>query len=428
MRKVLTRDDVIFVIHNGIRFDIPVLEKLLNIKIKAKIVDSLALSWTMFPDRNRHGLESWGNDFGVPKPKVVDWENEPIEVYVNRCQEDVKINVRVWNYIWTKLKSLYPKEEKLWEYIDYIMFKMQCARLQEESGWKVDVEYCENSLKELLEERTIRVDRLRQLMPKVPIKSVKTPPKRMVRQDGTKTKIGQSWSDLLAQLNLPENTSEVEITEAYEEGNPSSTKQVKDWLFSLGWKPKTFKYLKDKETKETREIPQINLENGKGICFSIKELYEIEPHLELLDGLSILNHRIPMLKNFLDSRDKNNKIKAQVRGLTNTLRFQHAEPCVNLPRVGRLHAESIRGSLIAPDGYILCGADMSGLEDRLKQHYIYPLDPEYVKSMNREDYDPHLTLALSAGMITKLQMDNYISGEDKSIKPIRDQAKNGNYA
>ena len=41
------------------------------------------------------------------------------------------------------------------------------------------------------------------------------------------------------------------------------------------------------------------------------------------------------------------------------------------------------------------------LEDKLKQSYIFPYDPKYVKSMDDKDYDPHLLLASSANLITK---------------------------
>jgi DNA polymerase III epsilon subunit-like protein len=56
--------------HNICRFDIPVLERLLGIKILCKLIDTLALSWTLFPKQKLHGLAEWGEVFGVPKPKV----------------------------------------------------------------------------------------------------------------------------------------------------------------------------------------------------------------------------------------------------------------------------------------------------------------------------------------------------------------------
>ena len=38
--------------HNIIRYDIPVLEKILNIKIKSRLYDTLPMSWVMNPTRS----------------------------------------------------------------------------------------------------------------------------------------------------------------------------------------------------------------------------------------------------------------------------------------------------------------------------------------------------------------------------------------
>lgn len=422
MRSALQNADVL-VGHNIIRFDIPVLERLLGIKIKARLVDTLALSWYLQPKRNRHGLESYGDDFNIPKPEVEDWESLDIEVYTHRCEQDVRINTHLWNAQWAKLCLIYDNnEEEIWRFIDYLTFKMESARLAEESGWKVDLELAQEQLEKLELLQAEKIDQLRGMMPRIPVKVKKSKPKILTKKDGTPSAHALNWFQTLHDYNLPEDSEEIEIVRSYEEPNPASSIQIKNWLFELGWKPRTFKY------KEGREIPQINLENGKGICPSIKELYEKEPKLEALDGLSILNHRIPILRGFLETADDKGFVQAKIQGLTNTLRFQHAHPCVNLPRTNRPFSEGIRGSLTAPTGFELCGADMSSLEDRLKQHFIYPLDPGYVESMNREDYDPHLSLALMAGMLTEKQVERYKSGEDTSTKPIRDIAKNGNYA
>ena len=53
--------------HNIISYDLPVLERLWGIKPDCKIIDTLALSWYLFPDRQRHGLEWWGEELGVKK-------------------------------------------------------------------------------------------------------------------------------------------------------------------------------------------------------------------------------------------------------------------------------------------------------------------------------------------------------------------------
>jgi hypothetical protein len=264
-------------------------------------------------------------------------------------------------------------------------------------------------------------------MPKVPSISIKTKPKRFINKDGSYSKLGMDWIKLLSEKGLPlDYDGEVEIITGYEEGNPNSTDQKKDWLYSLGWVPRTFKEKKDKETGEVKQIPQINLDQGKGICESIKEMYDKCPDLELLEGLSVLQHRIGILKGFL--RDQQDGwLQAKISGFTNTLRVKHTE-IVNLPKPEKLFAAPIRGALVADEGFELCGSDMKSLEDRIKMHYIYPLDPKYVESMSTDDWDPHLEIAKIAGMLSQDQVDKYKSGVDKSIKPIRDIAKNCGYA
>ena len=61
-----------------------------------------------------------------------------------------------------------------------------------------------------------------------------------------------------------------------------------------------------------------------------------QPALENLDGLFVVRHRIGLLKGFLRDSDANGFIKAEIAGLTNTLRFQH-KTVVNLPKVSRTY-------------------------------------------------------------------------------------------
>lgn len=426
MRKFLTSAKVL-VGHNITRFDIPVLERLLGIEIKAKLIDTLALSWYLYPMRMRHGLEVWGEELGVKKPEITDWENLSQEEYEYRCSEDVKINIKLWKQMFAYLLDIYGSDKEIWKLLDYLAFKMRCARLQEESKWKLDIEYIKNSLSELMTVQEEKKVALSAAMPKVPMIVVKRKPKVFLKADGEYSKLGMDWIALCTKNDLPPTHSDdIPVLVGEEEGNPSSNEQLKDWLYSLGWVPQTFKTTKNKLTGETKDIPQINLEHGKGICPSIKRLYEKEPSLELLEGLSVLQHRIGILKGFLRDQE-NGWIKAQINGLTNTLRFKHTT-VVNLPKADKLYAKAIRGGLISEDGMELCGSDMSSLEDRIKQHFIYPLDPDYVNEMLSDRYDPHLSLALFAGKITQLEYDNYIDKISLLIKPLRDIFKNGNYA
>ena len=42
--------------HNIVRYDVPVLERILGIKIKARLFDTLPMSWVINHARSRHGL------------------------------------------------------------------------------------------------------------------------------------------------------------------------------------------------------------------------------------------------------------------------------------------------------------------------------------------------------------------------------------
>lgn len=98
----------LFVCHNVVCFDMVVLNRLLGLDLDYKsFADTLALSWYLFPERNKHGLAEWGNDLGVPKPKVDDWQNLTYEQYKYRCEEDVKINWLLWKKCEERLGELY---------------------------------------------------------------------------------------------------------------------------------------------------------------------------------------------------------------------------------------------------------------------------------------------------------------------------------
>src|SRR6187402_277554 len=96
IKDFFLQEDVTLIMHNGINYDIPAIEKIYGIKVKCKVWDSLAISWILFPERDRHGLQYWGETFGIEKPKIDDWEGLSVKEYIHRCEEDVKINWQLW--------------------------------------------------------------------------------------------------------------------------------------------------------------------------------------------------------------------------------------------------------------------------------------------------------------------------------------------
>lgn len=432
MRKFFSDPGAILVGHNITRFDIPVVERLLSIEVKCKLVDTLAISWYLQPKRVKHGLESYGIEYGMLKKEIDDWENLSIEEYVARCNRDVEINLRLWSEQYKHLLAIYGSEDEVFRFLEYLSFKMDCAREQERSRWKLDYDKAVAGRDSLLKEQQSKIQLLSTLMPKVPKTVKKVRPKKCYLQNGQPSSFGKAWFSLLEEKGLPEDYSGiVEVVVDYEDGNPSSHDQIKQWLFSLGWEPDEFKYLRE-EDGSVRKIPQVNKQTpGEvGVTESVKALFSKAPGLEVLDGLSVLSHRLSILNGFINNIDDEGYIQASIQGLTNTLRFKHSV-VVNLPGIDKPYGELIRGCLIAPEGKELCGSDMSSLEDRCKQHFIWAYDPDYVREQMSPDFDPHLDLAVAAGAITKEEADAY-KAEDKEvkkrIKPIRHVYKTVNYA
>lgn len=357
------------------------------------------MAWVMYPDRQLHGLESFGEDFGVPKPVVTDWENLSYHEYKHRCEEDVKINWLLWQDLIKRFKLVYGNaKEDMDKFFQYLTFKMKCAAMQEQAGWRIDKQLVERSIAILEKAQAEKVEELRQVMPPVKKYSVKSKPKQMTKKDGTHTKAALDWFKLLEEHDLPLfHEDDVTVVKGEEPANPNSSDQVKDWLFSMGWEPCTFDYKKNDDGTD-RMIPQVRKDSE--LAPSVKLLIEKHPEVELLDGLTVIQHRKSIFEGMLES-EVNGYVKAEIAGLTNTLRFKHKKPLVNLPGVDKPWGKEIRGSLIADPDTVLCGADMTSLEDTTKRHFIYPYDPEYVDEMATDDFDPHLKLLVIAGTITE---------------------------
>lgn len=493
-------NEIPIVMHNGISFDIPLMEKLFSIDLsKLMLIDTLALSWYLNFDRRTHGLGTFHEDYGIEKPAVEDWSDQPYEVYQNRVCEDVKINQALWKDLKRRLIEMYTTskieidsgsvggkrvnedeviaidelvglsvEEHINRILTFLMFKMDCARLQEKTRWEVDTELLfdsEKKLEAIVNETTLALEAV---MPRVPQYTKKEAPKKPFKKDGTLSAKGTKWKELLEVYEAKEvdefGTLKVEDTETkgvfkalsgYDEPKASSPAQVKALLYSHGWVPTSFRYEKDevafnawiarkpkegshnskwsewKNSKpEERAIPQISVggEDGKELCESVLELADEVPAIRKYAEYNVAKHRLGVIKGFIRDIKDGKWLQARIGGLTNTLRVQHRE-IVNLPGVDKPHGELIRGGLVAGEGKILLGSDMSSLEDRVKHSLMLPHDPEYVATMQEEDFDPHILMALTAKMISQKEFDDFKRGEKSSnAKAARKKGKTTNYA
>ena len=411
--------------HNIIRYDIPVLERLLDINVEARLFDTLPMSWVLNPTRPKHGLDSFYPDFGIPKLKIDDWENLSYGEYVNRCVNDVMITDALWTNLLKRFMHLYKNKVELDKFFRYLEFNMQCAAEAETQGWRLDVDMAKSCVDKLISLQEKKVTELSEAMPLRNLYKIQTKPKVCYKKDGSLSSHGKRWFNLLKEDGLPDSyEGEITVVKGVEDANPNSTDQVKDWLTSLGWKPCTHKYNKNKETGEEKKVPQVR-KNGE-LTESVKLLIEKNPAVATLEGLTIIQHRLGIFNGFIEC-EQDGYLKAEIDGLTNTFRFKHKKPLVNLPGVDKPWGKEIRSCLIAPKDSVLCGADMTSLEDTTKRHYMKPYDPKYVEEMSKDGFDPHLDLAKHAGKITQDDIDKHNSGE-KDLKSLRKNFKVVNYS
>ena len=293
--------------------------------------------------------------------------------------------------------------------IRYLSWKMDCLREQEVNPLKIDREKAQKYFDELSSIVETKREELKQAMPKVPIIQYYNKPKVCYKKDGSLSSLGEKWFQTLHRLGQPrESVGPVSEVVSYEDGNPNSDLQIKDFLFSLGWQPCTYKFVRNKETGEEKQIPQVRYfsqnDPRKGeLTDSVKVLIEKEPSLQALDGLTVAKHRQAIFKAFLDMSDEEGYCAATAGGLTNTLRLQHRNPFVNMPKADGEVAwgKEIRGCIIAPEGYEMCGSDVVSLEATTKRHFMFPHDPEYADAMGQEGFDEHLNLAVYDSSITE---------------------------
>lgn len=382
--------------HNIIQYDIPALKKLGLLNKQIPAIDTLGLSWYTQNTREKHGLEQYGDEFKIPKPKIADWKNLTTEEYLHRCEMDVRINLQLFKNQFELLKKIYSKKEGVEKLIDYIYFKLDCIREQEENPLRIDLEKARENMDKLAKMRDEKFEILKQHMPNVIHYKKISKPSKPYKKDGSLSAAGIKWFKLLEENNLPEDyEDEVEIIYKTEEPNPQSVTQLKDWLYSLGWKPD--KFVERPNTKgEINKVPQIY--DGEVICNSIKSMFEEYPYLENLDMIGKIKHRYGIFKSFLSMNKE--YVPSLIAGFTNTFRVKHVKPFANMPKVGTFFGAEIRGCIVTPENKLCCGSDCSALESTTQDHYMMYFDPEYVRDKRTPGYDAHTDIAVLANIMT----------------------------
>ena len=405
MKAIIDSYEIIFV-HNGYLYDTLLTEKLLGFSFNDKIFDTLPLSYYLYPARIKHGLKEWGVDLGVIKPTVDDWTDQPIEVYINRVVEDVKIQSNLTFKFVKDLLELYDNDIvaalNLWELLNSIF---DLYNEQYKTPFYLNMPLLENNIQVLTEMKQEKEKLLEKHMPPIPVIVEKCRPSVMYKKDGAMSELGIKWYKFLDELGADPNVEKVKYVRDYKEPNASSTEQIKDWLFSIGWKPEIFKDAENVKGEIVR-VPQTKDKEGN-LCSSVIKLAAEYPVIKEYEDLSVINHRLGILKGFEKNR-YGDTIYGDVAGLTNTLRVKHRR-LVNLCKMSAKYGSYIRPCLIPnlSDGEVLIGADIASLENFSRTNLICDIDPNSILELLDPEFDTHLDLCVRADAMTPEEVGLY---------------------
>jgi len=366
------------VFHNGIDFDIPVLEKLLGIDFSGvTIQDTLIMSQLDEPRRDGgHSLANWGEIMGFEKDEHKDWSKFSQEM-LEYCKRDVEVTTKLYKLMLQKGLS----EDAL--QLEYTT-KKHCS-LQEKTGWKFDQRGAMDILRQVNEDLRKAEEEVHKKFVPLPVWKSKQKVKKRFKIDHTRTKGYQAEVDLQCYTNDEGDYGYW----SYPEFNLGSRQQVGRHLVHYGWKPTVF-------TGTGR--PKVDESTLKDVDI---------PEAKLIARYLMLQKRQGQVNSWLDEyNDDTGRIHARVHTMgTVTHRMSSSNP--NLQQVtarGKEYGSEMRALFIVPEGKVLVGADLSGLELRCLAHYMK--DDNYTQALLTEDI--HTVNQKSAGLETRDESKRFI--------------------
>ena len=378
--------------HNIIGFDIPALQKVYpGFKPKGKVYDTLNASRLIWPelkndDFNRlrskkhqdfpkkfiglHGLEAWGYRLGVYKGefgKTTDWSEWSPEMQ-SYCGQDVVVTTALFRHI---LSRNYSQEALALEFAF-----QECIRKQEQHGFPFDTAKAEQLYAKLAADREIINQEFQKIFP----------PKKM-----EETIIPKASNRVYGY------TKGVPFTKKWEVPfNPNSNFHVAERLKEkYGWIPSSFtptgEPALDEETLATLPYPEA----------------------KRLTRYREINKIIAMLAEGNAGWLKLVKPDGRIYGRVTTNgcvsgRCSHSKPNLGqVPKQGEL-GQACRELFRATEGWVMVGADASGLELRVFGHFLARYDGgRYAHEVVQGDI--HTANQKAAGLATRDDAKTFIS-------------------
>ena len=399
---------VLVIGHNWLGYDWPVLDRLSGRSLaEVPVIDTLVVSKLVDFSRKGHSVESYGEEFGIPKGDHTDFSkfSEELEAY---CRRDVDITERIYKkhqkYIDNPVRRRSIETEQ--------QFQLVCNDL-EINGFAFNTAKAQQLLHNVQTELSeLDAQILNSFPPKEVLIREFTP---RATKFGTinKTSIPRSlWKDI----------ADFEVGGVYrqtrsEPFNPSSHKQIIGVLNEAGWKP-TVRTTTHIQTE--REINQ--LERQRSLDPALPALYTKLNHLKIYgwkvneENLETLPPKAPAparslakrillesrrrtLTEWLELVAEDGRIHGRFYGIGAwTHRMAHQAPnTANIPNEfdtagkRKLLGKELRSLWSAPRNRLLVGCDAEGIQLRIFAHYID--DPEFTQALingKKEDKsDPH---------------------------------------
>lgn len=386
--------------HYGLGFDYLAIKKLYpNWKPTGRLYDSVLISqliWTNlkeldfakltkvryrdFPKRliGSHSLKAWGHRLGDfkddfdPKDYDATWETigwtQPMEDY---CVQDVVVTKTLWELIQSKNFSQ--------QAIDLEHDFAQIIKRQEQFGWKFDEGKAEELQHILMSRKAELSDKLQAFFP--------------------------PWERIIDPNFIPKVNNK---KQGYVKGvpfvkkkiitfNPSSRDHIADRLQAVyGWKP-TEKGNNGKPTVDDLILKELDYEPVP----TLLEYLMIDKRLGM-----VAEGRQAWLKQVRDGR---------IYGRVNTMgavtgRCTHSNPNVaQVPSSSAKYGKECRSLFTVDKGYVLVGADASGLELRCLAHYMAAYDGGHYGEVILNG-DIHSENQRAAGLPTRSQAKTFIYG------------------
>ena len=303
-----------FIMHNGISFDAPVLNRLLGTNIKPhQIVDTLILSQLLNPIRdNGHSLEAWGNRLAMPKGDV-----DTFEVYtpdmLEYCKQDVHITHKLFEVLQKEGRGFSKSSVYLEHQVRLIIYQ------QEKNGFYLDMQKAMSLYNKLRDEA-----------------------------NGL-----EKW----AVTTFDPTVVELKTKTKYIPFNIGSRQQIAERLMELGWKPK-------------QHTDKGNIIINEAVLDTI-EL----PEAKKFSRFFLLQKRIAQIKSWIEAcDDTDGRVHGRVMTLkTITGRMSHHSPnMAQIPAVRSPYGKECRDCWTVDNPYThsIVGTDASGLELRCLAHLM----------------------------------------------------------